>query len=75
MTTQNNLPENAGEDVNIDLFLYGMSILKVYHTGKGVEVKRVPIEEYKELADYLKYVADNSVKLSKNTSFTKLMKE
>jgi hypothetical protein len=47
-----------------DALLYGVGIIKIVNTMAGPKISHVPREEFMELAEHLKYVAENAVDLT-----------
>jgi len=47
-------------DAYANALLYGMGVLKIVNTPQGPIMSVVPFEEYAQLAEGLKYAAENS---------------
>ncbi len=43
-----------------DALLYGVGIIRVVNTLAGMRMSHVPFEEFIELGDHLKHVAENT---------------
>jgi hypothetical protein len=50
-------------DAYANALLYGMGVLKIVNTPQGPVMSVVPIEEYAQLAEGLKFAAENSVEI------------
>ena len=47
-------------DAYANALLYGMGVLKIVNTPKGPIMSVVPFEEYAQLAEHLKFAAENT---------------